>query len=77
MTSISKEIEEKLMKLPAIDRACIAEKLFSSLDNSQQQEIDIAWANEAEDRIEAFERSELSANEDTDVSQRIEKKYGI
>jgi putative addiction module component (TIGR02574 family) len=77
MQSVSKKLEEKLMRLPAIDRACIAEKLLSSLDSSKQKEIDAAWANESEDRIRAFDQGNLQASEDSEVYQRLEKNHNI
>ncbi len=77
MQSVAKEFEEKLMCLPAIERACIAEKLLSSLDSSSQKDIDIAWAIESEDRVKAFEKGEISASDDSDVYRRLEKKFNI
>ena len=77
MQSVSKEIEQTLMDLPAIDRACLAEKLLSSLDSPAQAETDRAWAKESEDRIRAFEKGGLEACEDSEVYRRLEKKHGI
>lgn len=77
MEVITKEFEEILMRLPAIERACIAERLLSSLDSSTQSEIDVAWANEAEDRIQAFGQGKLAASDATEVYERLEKKYNI
>ena len=65
------------MSLPAIERACIAEKLLSSLDSFKQDSIDSAWADESEDRIKAFERGELKATDSSIVHRRLEEKYNI
>ena len=75
MQSVTKELEEKLMCLPAIERACIAEKLLSSLDSPEQKKIDAAWSKESEDRIKAFDQGNLQAYEDSEVYQRLEKKH--
>jgi len=70
-------MENQLMRLPAIERACIAEKLLSSLDSPNQEEMDQAWAVEVEDRIQAFQRGELEASDASDVHKRLEEKYNI
>lgn len=75
MQLIQKEIEQQLMKLPAIERACLAEKLLSSLENDAQSNIDKAWAQEAENRVKAFEKGELIASEDSAVYRRLEEKH--
>ena len=75
MQSFTQNIENQLMCLPAIQRACIAEKLLSSLDSSEQKEIDQAWAAEAEDRIATFNNGDISVCDASDVHQRLEKKY--
>lgn len=49
------------LSLPATDRIVLAEKILESLDDADQAEIDAAWAKEAEDRLEAFERGEIKA----------------
>ena len=61
------------MRLPAIDRACIAEKVLSSLDSSKQKEIDAAWDNESEDRIRAFDQGNLQASEDSKYTSDSKK----
>ncbi len=77
MQSLTKEIEDKLMCLPPIERACIAEKLLSSLDSTEQNNIDRAWVSESEDRMQAFEQGNLQASDASDVHRRLEKKYNI
>ncbi len=49
------------LSLPEADRADIADKLLLSLDASDQREIDALWAQEAESRIEGYERGEIEA----------------
>lgn len=75
MPSVIEEIEKKLMALPATERACISEKLLSSLDTPAQVEIDRAWSKESEGRIQAYDQGELNACEDSEVYQRLEEKY--
>jgi len=42
--------------------------------SSSPEEIDALWADEAEDRIDAFERGEMEAIPARDVFGEIEKK---
>ncbi len=55
------EIFRAALSLPGEARAELADRLLESLDESDQDEIDARWAHEAEDRIAAFERGEISA----------------
>lgn len=49
------------LSLPDADRADIADRLLLSLDTADQREIEALWAQEAEARIEAYERGEIEA----------------
>ena len=60
MTAHAEQILSDALNLPPSDRAQLAERLFSSLDISQE-ELDRLWANEADSRIDAYERGELKA----------------
>ncbi len=60
MTAHAEQILSDALNLPQSDRAQLAERLFSSLDISRD-ELDRLWANEADSRIDAYERGELKA----------------
>ena len=55
------EVIKAAMALPAESKALLAERLLSSLDTAEQQEIDAAWAQEAERRLDAFAAGEIPA----------------
>ncbi len=55
------EVVNAALALPPEAKARLAEDLLASLDNAHRKEIDAAWAEEAEDRIDAFNRGELKA----------------
>jgi putative addiction module component (TIGR02574 family) len=55
------EIFRTALSLPEETRAELADRLLQSLDETGQEAIDALWAREAEDRIAAFERGEVSA----------------
>ena len=57
LASIQSEIE----KLAPAERASLIDLLWDSLDEGQIKEIEAKWTAESEDRIDAFERGELSA----------------
>jgi len=57
LASIQSEIE----KLAPAERASLIDLLWDSLDEERIKEIESKWTAESEDRIDAFERGELSA----------------
>jgi len=59
MSKKSTEIVEEALSLPPPARAQLADLLLSSLDSPSEPIIDGLWAQEAEDRIDAFERGEI------------------
>jgi putative addiction module component (TIGR02574 family) len=58
MTARAEQVLADALSLPPGERAKLAEQLFSSLDISQD-ELDRLWAQEADSRIDAYERGEL------------------
>lgn len=54
-------VEKAAMQLPPADRALLADALLASLDEEETRKIEAAWAQVAEDRLEAFLRGEQSA----------------
>ena len=71
--SAAKVVNEAL-SLPAKSRAELAEKLLESLNDPRQEEIDRLWAEEAEDRIDAFERGDLKAIPGKEVFRRLKPR---
>jgi putative addiction module component (TIGR02574 family) len=62
ITSLAEEAE----RLPAVDRIELVERLLSSLDKPDP-EIDRAWAEECERRLDAYLSGETSARDAEDV----------
>ena len=58
---------------PPVERAELVENLLSSFEFSSRKTIDALWAEEAEDRIDAFERGEMAAIPVEQVFAEIEK----
>jgi len=61
MSTRGAEVLKEALSLPPAERAEIAERLLSSLDLPTQRKLDEMWANEAEDRLDAFDRGEIEA----------------
>jgi putative addiction module component (TIGR02574 family) len=60
MSKLGKELMAVALKLPASERAVLADELLHSLDKTDP-EIDALWAKEAEDRLAAYDRGEIEA----------------
>jgi putative addiction module component (TIGR02574 family) len=61
------------LELPPMARAELVENILSSFEFQGRNTINTLWAQEAEDRIEAFERGEMSAIPAKDIFAEIEK----
>ena len=73
MPKPGKQILAEAMKLPPVERAELVEHLLTSFEFRSRKKIDALWAEEAEERIGAFERSEMAAIPAKDVFEEIEK----
>jgi putative addiction module component (TIGR02574 family) len=56
-------IQKEIFQLDSQERARLIDLLWESLDESRIKEIEAKWAAESEERIDAFDRGELSAIE--------------
>ena len=54
-------IKKEIVHLNSKERAMLIDFLWESLDEERVKEIEAKWAAESEDRIDAFERRELTA----------------
>jgi putative addiction module component (TIGR02574 family) len=73
MPKQGKQILAEALKLPPMERAELVENLLTSFEFRFRKKIDALWAQEAEDRIDAFERGEMAAIPAKDVFAEIEK----
>ncbi len=58
MAALLKNIEEQVRSLSAEDRAMLAESMLESLHTSIN-DIEVAWAEETEDCVRAFDSGEI------------------
>jgi putative addiction module component (TIGR02574 family) len=73
MTARAEQVLNEALSLAPSERAQLAERLFSSLDISQE-EIDRLWAQEADSRIDAYNRGDIKAVSANDVFKNISQR---
>jgi putative addiction module component (TIGR02574 family) len=61
------------LELSPVARAELVENILSSFEFKARNTIDALWAQEVEDRIDAFERGEMSTIPAKDIFAEIEK----
>jgi putative addiction module component (TIGR02574 family) len=69
-----KELSAAALKLPANSRAKLAAKLLESLNGASDPEINAAWADEAEARIDAFDAGKISAKPVASVLRNLNRR---
>jgi putative addiction module component (TIGR02574 family) len=74
MTPQSEQILREALDLPPIDRAELVEYILASFEFPARQDIDAAWAREAEDRLDAYERGEIGSSPASEVFKDIERQ---
>ena len=73
MSIKGREALEKALSLPPVERAELVEGILSSFDFPLRQNIDASWAREAEERVDAYDRGEMSASPAEEVFERIDE----
>jgi putative addiction module component (TIGR02574 family) len=61
LISKTEQILQDALELPPVERAELAENLLKSFLLPLNKKIDALWADEAEDRIDAFENGHLNS----------------
>jgi putative addiction module component (TIGR02574 family) len=67
MSTRFEDIEKEAQRLPADDRARLAEVLLESLQKSPLADVSAAWDAEIAQRVAAFERGDLPTHFAEDV----------
>ena len=68
-------LEREAMRLPPKDRALLADALLGSLDDEAAREVEVAWTREAEARLAAYRRGELSAVDGPTVLRELRSRH--
>jgi putative addiction module component (TIGR02574 family) len=74
MSDRGAQILKDALSLPPTERVALVERLLASLDSPAREHIDVLWGQEAEDRLEAFERGEIPTIAAKDVFDEIRKR---
>jgi putative addiction module component (TIGR02574 family) len=61
------ELLEAALSLPPAERAELTDRLLTSLDPPPDKKIDELWAQEAENRLDAFDRGDIKTVSAKDV----------
>lgn len=67
MTPQSQRILREVLDLPPVGRAELVEQILASLESPVRQDVATAWAQEVEDRVNAYERGEIELSPAPDV----------
>lgn len=74
MTNTKEKLLSEVLKLSPIDKAQIIEDILSSFEFKDRKYIDKLWAEEAEDRIDAYEKGKIKTTSFKEVFKNISKK---
>jgi putative addiction module component (TIGR02574 family) len=76
MSANAEKILQEALNLPPKDRAEVLEQLLATFHEPPDPELDKLWAQEAEDRLDAYDRSELGSISAEEVFGRIDRQRG-
>jgi putative addiction module component (TIGR02574 family) len=71
MTQKSQVVLEEALKLSATERAEVAEQLISSLDEIPDTDVEQAWQEEVQRRLQQVERGEVKTIPWEEVQRRL------
>jgi putative addiction module component (TIGR02574 family) len=74
MSERGARVLEEALSLPPAERIKLAERLLSSLEPPSRKRIDRLWAEEAEERVDAFEQGEINSTPAKSVFEGLRKK---
>jgi putative addiction module component (TIGR02574 family) len=73
MTKQAGHILAEALELSPVERAALVESILSSFEFKSRDAVDALWAAESEERIDAFDRGEMTAIPAKDVFSEIDK----
>ena len=75
MTDKSKVVLQEALKLTANERAEVAEQLLASLDEVPDTDLEQAWQEEIQRRIQQIDRGEVELIDSDTVMAELRKKH--
>ncbi len=74
MPTTPRDVLTQALQLPPVERAELVEEILASFEFPDRQQIDAAWADEAEARIDAYDRGEVEGIPVQEVFQRLKQQ---
>ena len=75
METLSEKIYNQALDLPIEDRLALIDKLLISSNLQNQEDIDLAWAQEVEARFQSFEDGKAKLISGEEVFEKIRKRF--
>lgn len=75
MTEKSQVVLEEALKLIANKRAEVVERLIASLDEAPDTDVEQAWQEEVQQRLQQIERGEVELIDSDTVMAELRKKH--
>lgn len=76
MSAVKDRVTEDALSLPADARLRLVDRLLTSLNLPIHEDVDRAWAEEAERRVSQIESGEVRLIPGEEVFSRLRQKYG-
>lgn len=70
MASVARQLEAKVLELPPRERARLAERLISSLDQEVDADAEAAWVREGESRLDELKSGKAKGRAAAGVFRR-------
>lgn len=74
MNAQAAQLYEKALALPEADRAALAEKLYASVDQGFDPEVEEAWSEEIKRRMEEIDSGKVKMIPGEQVLQKLQAK---
>ncbi len=74
MTEHGQQILTEALRLPPTERAELVEQILTSFEFPARQDVDAAWSQEAESRIDAYDRGDLKAKPIDEVLDQVDRQ---
>ncbi len=69
-------LAKEALRLPPRERALLADSLLASLDSEEFKKIETEWVGEADERLKAYRKGELTAEDGPEVLKSLKDQYG-
>jgi len=71
MANAARQVESRALKLSAVDRARLAERLISSLDEEADADAEVMWVREGERRLDELRTGKVRGRAATTVFRKV------